>query len=175
MQGIAMEYEVKVDLNNFPSSYGLSSPVPYLDPSSKVHIIHANVHSCSSAVKTPCTPSVRAQPGLATHSSTLKSNFTGTSKLEESFTSSFTLGEDSYTMIAHGRFFLSSSNNDTVRYKWDLANGKQIPPSSAFLHNQITNPAPPPPLPPSLTPPSFLQAIKESTLSSFPATVTPAS
>ena len=120
-----MEYDVEVDLTQIPSSYGLASPVVYLDPTNKVHIVHANVHSCNSAVNTPCTPSVAAQPGLATHSSTLKSNFTGTSQLKQSFLSHFSLGKDTYTMIAHGRFYLSSSNNDTVTYKWDLANGVQ--------------------------------------------------
>ena len=120
-----MEYDVELDLDQIPSSYELASPVAFLDPTNKVHIVHANVHSCNSAITTPCTPSVGAQPGLATHSSTLKSNFTGSSQLKESFTSTFSLGKDTYTMIAHGRFYISSQNNDTVTYKWDVANGHQ--------------------------------------------------
>lgn len=41
------------------------------------HIPHANIHSCVTGTdEGPCTPFISNTPGLATHSSALKSNFT---------------------------------------------------------------------------------------------------
>jgi hypothetical protein len=74
-----------------------------------------------------CTPFVANTPGLSTHSSELKGNFTkGTGadddKFFVSFTSVFSLPADTYTIIGHSRVYMKSATDPTLVYKFDVAN-----------------------------------------------------
>ncbi|GMH94642.1 hypothetical protein TrVE_jg1985 [Triparma verrucosa] len=119
-EAITMEYTLTVNPSSLTPTLGNTELV--LNGGN--HIPHANIHSCVSGTdEGPCTPFISNTPGLATHSSALKSNFTASGTVyTESFASEVSLTADSYTMIAHGRWYVGESGTTTT-YKWDIANG----------------------------------------------------
>jgi len=77
------------------------------------------VHSCIAS-HGACTPFVSDTPGLATHTSAHKGNFSDGSV---TFASTVKLPEDQYTIIAHVRFFTKAEIEGLPSTQWDVAIG----------------------------------------------------
>jgi len=87
-----------------------------------VDVPHANIHSCLQKVGF-CSPFVANTPGLATHTPALVGDLVLTEKsLTQTFTSDVVLEASMYTVIAHGRVFVSKcASGPGCKFQYDIA------------------------------------------------------
>jgi hypothetical protein len=116
-EGIALKWtktlpEDMISMHEYTTTYSLTLSTEKFGhkKSGNNDIPHANIHSCITS-RGACTPFVSNSPGLATHTEALVGDFkssTSSKGLETGdieFTSDVRLTEETYTIIAHVRFF----------------------------------------------------------------------
>ena len=142
----------------YPVSYGADIKLGSYDirvhPTKTTTVAHANIHSCIAS-RGACTPFVANSPGLATHTPELKGDFDEDGTVR--FKSDVDLTTETYTIIAHVRFYVPNDHNASLPLtKIDVAAGisRKVEPEvlEVTQDSYVMTGSTPQPLPPRAKP-----------------------